>query len=1370
VGQAQQASTACPETQTDLTGQSEPRYFRSVARLGVQVAEALEYAHRQGILHRDIKPSNLLLDTAGQVWVSDFGLAKAEDSEELTNPGDVVGTLCYLAPERLRGKGDTRSDVYGLGITLYELLTLRAAFAESDRALLMERIRRTEPPRLRKLDRRIPNDLETIVLKAIAKDPADRYATAEALAEDLRRFLADRPIQARRTPVLERSWRWCRRNPTAAALVCAVLLLLVALAGGSLLVSFWAIASERAENEIRARRVESFFGQLAKARASRFSRRPGQRFPGLEALSEAAQIARDLNMPDDRFLELRHEVIACLALPDLRPSKSLDAWLPGTTILVFSDSYELYARGDQQGNISVRRVADNQEITRVPGSGQRVEGLQFSPNERFLAWWAGRLLVWQLDQGKAILAEDSADSCWSFSPDSHRMAIGRQDGTITLCDLPAGTETKRLRAGVVANALAFRRDGSQLAVCYHNRALTVQIWDTDSGSLVAALPVGTAVVSMAWHPDGNRLALGLARARAEIWDVTAQRRVANIEGHVQDVVKVSFHPCGDLLVTQSWDGTTRLWNTWTGRQLLDWPAVIDEPRFSRDGSLLGYVRNGSQVQFLEMASGSEHRTFVSSLGAGQGVFNYGDISPDGRLLATGMDDGVRLWELDSGRELAFLPVPPTWSNWSVFFQPDGSELLSCGESGLLRWPIHQRSSDRTAVRIGPPRTVALPVTPHFAFASPDGRTLAVSSEYSSRGLILDLSTERVLATLGPSPGMSALVLSPDKKWAATFGWYAPTVKVWDTRTRQLEKELPPSGARTCAYFTPDSKSLVTCTGDEYCFWDVATWQPARRLARELSSYPGALAFSRDGAVMALELSPGIIDLQEFRTGRTLAKLEDPNRDRVGWLCFTPDGSQLVNIATYSKVVHVWDLRAIRHQLAAMGLDWDLPQYPAPAKREEAKTRKVEVDLGDLYARQKYSLILAFFPLHAEAYYQRGLAYARFGQWPAAFEDLNKAMALKPDQAKACDLRAAADFGKLFDLQMPADPFPWFLQAYLRLQVGDVQGYRQLCARMLERFRQGGNPNEIAMLAHTCVLGPHALEDEAQVLELAWQRLKLNPPPSNHQFWSEHVMALAYYRAGQYDEAIAYLGQWLEANPHWGPNVLNWLVLALAHAELGHDAEAQKWRDQADDYIRKTSRQQGEKKGRFTPPGWRWQDWLGVQLLRAESEASLKGKKKKNQPPRSQSLRQTSSVVYRGSGTQEEGLLKRLILLLAYRVEATQAQKKNTGASSPQVEKFIEQRAALALRSGKLPASVSRPSVSRPSRLCERRPPQVLTPRFAVEPRQWQAPSPGAVSAKSVASKAAETASPRWRFLPTAGWLFRAAEILTETIRPFGSGT
>jgi serine/threonine protein kinase/tetratricopeptide (TPR) repeat protein len=257
-------------------------YAKSVAHIGVQAAEALEYAAGQGVLHRDVKPANLLLDVWGTVWLTDFGLAKATGTPNLTRTGDVLGTLRYMAPERLEGRADVRSDVYALGLTLYEMLALRPAFDASGRAELVRQLVAAEPPRLDRLDPALPRDLVTVVHKATAKDPDARYQTPGALADDLRRFLEGRSVLARRASLAEQGWRWCRRRPAAAALVAALLALVLLAAGGGL----W-LERQRAERRGRAREaVEAALERL-----------PGLRWQGrwTEADAVLAQAASRLD-------------------------------------------------------------------------------------------------------------------------------------------------------------------------------------------------------------------------------------------------------------------------------------------------------------------------------------------------------------------------------------------------------------------------------------------------------------------------------------------------------------------------------------------------------------------------------------------------------------------------------------------------------------------------------------------------------------------------------------------------------------------------------------------------------------------------------------------------------------------------------------------------------------------------------------------------------------------------------------------------------------------------------------------------------------------------------------------------------------------
>jgi len=222
---------AAPESPGGKNAPSESNasYWRTVAQVGRQAADALDYSHRQGTLHRDIKPGNLLVDKNLLVCVADFGLARAVDPAETSRGDEIVGTLKYMAPEQFRGTADARSDVYSLGRTLYELLTLQSPPADARRGCLPQNGQSgSEPMRPGRLNQAVPRDLKTIVLKCLAREPARRYQTAAALAEDLRCFLEDRPIRARRTSFIERSWRWCRRNPALAVTSALIALLLVA--------------------------------------------------------------------------------------------------------------------------------------------------------------------------------------------------------------------------------------------------------------------------------------------------------------------------------------------------------------------------------------------------------------------------------------------------------------------------------------------------------------------------------------------------------------------------------------------------------------------------------------------------------------------------------------------------------------------------------------------------------------------------------------------------------------------------------------------------------------------------------------------------------------------------------------------------------------------------------------------------------------------------------------------------------------------------------------------------------------------------------------------------------------------------------------
>jgi serine/threonine protein kinase/streptogramin lyase len=248
----QQAATRPIAGLSTEPGKRSPEYFRTVARLGIQAAEALDHAHQLGIVHRDIKPANLLVDAAGQLWITDFGLAQMQSDTRLTMTGDLVGTLRYMSPEQALAKRvvvDHRTDVYSLGATFYELLTLAPAYTGSDRQELLRQIAFEEPKPVRAQDRAIPAELETIVLKAMEKNPTDRYTTAKELAEDLERYLKDEPIRARRPTLWQQTKKWCRRQRTLVWSMAASFVLVLLTAATALALGLIAVEEERGRTE-----------------------------------------------------------------------------------------------------------------------------------------------------------------------------------------------------------------------------------------------------------------------------------------------------------------------------------------------------------------------------------------------------------------------------------------------------------------------------------------------------------------------------------------------------------------------------------------------------------------------------------------------------------------------------------------------------------------------------------------------------------------------------------------------------------------------------------------------------------------------------------------------------------------------------------------------------------------------------------------------------------------------------------------------------------------------------------------------------------------------------------------------------------------
>jgi serine/threonine protein kinase/WD40 repeat protein len=961
---------------TELMSQTEAQYFRGVAQMGVQVAAGLDYAHKQGILHRDIKPSNLLLDAHGTVWITDFGLAKAEGSDELTITGDLVGTLRYMAPERMRGWSDPRSDVYGLGITLYELLTLRPAFDNSYRPGLIEQIRHDDPPPPRKLDRSIPRDLETIVLKAIDKEPGRRYQTAADLAEDLQRFLAGEPVRARRITFWERGAKWVKRRPAVAALLAISVAAVLFLIAGSLVHSAQMgeallkaeINLEKARRaEEQARRAEQektyqlAIAHLRDAQARRNSGLIGRRFDSLESLKKATGLFRGLGRLDDgQTLELRNEAIACLALVDLKPGKGWSQDSARSVPMATDPAVRHYAvrttadtrpeRGEfTLGGLSVRRVVDDQEIARLPGFGIRVVSAQFSPNGRYLAahYESGecRNYVWDLSRREAILkvSQGRYHTIPAFSPDSRLVALSQPNSSIRIYELPSGAPWKDLPPGLPVTEIYFQPEGGRLAVTSDR---VVQLRDLAGGGAVATFPHASDVYCLAWRSDGKAFATGCTDGDIYVWDAAnASAPPRTLKRHSAAVVSLAFTHGGDILFSNSWDSMDRLWDPATEQLLVSRPGGSFHPfNFAPDDRALD---DGWQV-----ATGRECRSFhgPNKMPSRVAICPRGPLQ--GRLMASVSPDAVELWDLAAAREGdKFLGTVPAAATLAVAFDPAGDGLFTDDQvAGLRRWPIAPDLRTGT-VRIGPPQSPSLCAQapriwevyqPEFSLSN-DGRTVAHSPcpghvvlfDWENPGRRLEIK----------SPGLRRAVFSPDGRWLATGNWHAQGARVWDARTGKEARafELPePDGGSSWPAFSPDGQWLVLGTSAEYSFWEVGSWQKRFSLPRENAGKTrGWIVFAPEGKMVALLHSVSEVRLVDPETGREFARLPAGGTP----YCFSPDGSLLVTNAGRDGAMHVWDLRLIRRQLQDMDLDWDLPPLP-PASPEGTKPFRLTMLPGE----------------------------------------------------------------------------------------------------------------------------------------------------------------------------------------------------------------------------------------------------------------------------------------------------------------------------------------------------------------------------------------------------------------------------------------
>ena len=876
---------------------------RAAAELTETLARAVHHAHQRGLLHRDLKPSNVLLDDEGKPLVADFGLAFPLDADAgITQPGAAVGTPRYMSPEQARGDKaalSTATDVYSLGAILYELLAGRPPLDGSSVLETLRRVAEEEPAPPSRWRGGLSRDLETICLKCLEKDPEERYPSANSLANDLRRYLDGRPIEARPVGPLVHLVKWARRRPAAAALILVTACALAALVGYNNSVRI--AAEEALRNSIYANRMRSAYDAFDKGQA-------------LQSLEFLAGSTPEPGREDLRSFEWYHlfrllhrdrftvRFVGGNACDTDRP---FAATKTGLAVAEESRVIRLWDRrsGQPMRTLSPLLSGDVVSLAACPRS------ISLAAADR-----TNVLHVWDLRSGEhrwetRLGGESSQMSALRFSPDGQTLAVVFKDEAVTLADIQ-GTllwrrpirgcrqvqflEGGRQLAVLGADGVSFhdastrglspprrlvKGDWSSMAVAPDGDALAllssepdrVTIWSLRPGVQSSELPT-EAGTCLAYSPDGEALAVGTAGHDVEIWEnletgpILPSRR---LRGHGCSVCSVAFSPDGSDLISQSCDGTVKVWDLRQPpepRVLPNLSHMVRELEVSEDGRTVVFACNDFSSARWRIRGDGEAVRVGTARPEDDRAYESGCLAPDLTRAATvPADHAVEVWKLAWDGEPATYELEARLEGHRTRvlgcrFSPDSRLLISGsdderlivwrreGTDGEIRWTRWWLADAGMRAR-------------DFQF-SPDGRFVGLYHPDDSRFAVLELTSRRPPFTVRSRSGkVYALAFSPDSRFLAV-GRSDSTVQFWrigapgedplHDEWDTLEWHGAPVGALA---FSPDGLTFVTGGIDGTVkVWDLVT-STRRGVARKRASLSGfhgevrVLRFSRDGRTL-----------------------------------------------------------------------------------------------------------------------------------------------------------------------------------------------------------------------------------------------------------------------------------------------------------------------------------------------------------------------------------------------------------------------------------------------------------------------------------------------------------------------------------------